>query len=378
MLSCTAAVKVIRLYYITPEIARIWRATMSTKIILENPPSGVVNLNFNEESSTFKIVKADLPELAEGQVLLKLLYFSNDPTQRNWMGANQDADRAYVKPMVKGDTIYSLGLGEVLESKSSKYSVGDKVTGFLGWADKLVAHEAVLNNKVDESLPLPLFLSSLGMTGLTAYFGLTEVGQLKAGQSVLISAASGATGSMAVQIAKHIVGAGKVIGIAGSDEKCKWVESLGADYCVNYRDADWKEKLSKYIGTDFVDVYYDNVGGDMLSFALRNMARGGRVIACGAIAGYNDHSKMNVTSWAEIITSRLTVQGFIVSDFKDKFPVAIGAIVGALKAGKLQVTEAASVVDLSAEKEPLEDVPKTWFKLFTDEKPKGKLLTKIA
>lgn len=349
-----------------------------SKIVLEIPPTGQVNLNYGEETSTFKLVQEASKPLEDGQLLVKVLYLSNDPTQRSWMAANQDTSRSYMPPILKGDVVVSLGLGEVLESKSAKYSAGDKVTGRFGWATELVVPEAAIFNKVDEALPLPLYLSTVGMTGLTAYFGLVEVGQLKKGQTVLISAASGATGSMAVQVAKHIVGAAKVIGIAGSEEKCKWVESLGADYCANYRDADWEEKLSEYIGADYVDLYFDNVGGEMLSFAMRKVKRFGRVAACGSIAGYNDSEKLNVTAWTEIITNRLTVQGFIVLDFAAKYPEAIGAIVGALKAGKLEITEAAHVEDLSKKENPLESVPSVWYKLFTEEKPKGKLVTKLA
>lgn len=352
---------------------------MVKQIIVENSPTTSINLAYGEPTSTFKVVDTDLPALEEAQVLVKILYFSNDPTQRTWMAANQDASRAYQKPILKGDVVRSLGLAEVLESKSSKYQKGDIVTGMFGWLEQLVVAEQAIFNKInpDDKLPLPLYLSTLGMTGLTAYFGLTEVGQFKEGQSVLISAASGATGSMAVQIAKHVLKASKVIGIAGSDEKCQWVESLGADYCVNYRDADWKKKLSDYIGLDYVDCYYDNVGGDMLSFALRKIKTNGRVIACGAIAGYNDSSKFAVTSWPEIVVNRLTVQGFIVSDFAAKFPEGIAAIVGGLQTGKINVTEGASVVNLTGDGEGLEKVPSTWYKLFTEEKPKGKLISKI-
>lgn len=352
---------------------------MVKQIIVENPPASQINLTFGEPDSTFKLVDVELPELKDAQVLVKILYFSNDPTQRTWMAANQDASRSYQKPILKGDVVRSLALAEVLESKSDKCQKGDIVSGLFGWAEQLVVPEQAVLNKInpDDKLPLPLYLSSLGMTGLTAYFGLTEVGQLKEGQTVLISAASGATGSMAVQIAKHILKAKKVIGIAGSDEKCQWVQSLGADYCVNYRNSDWKKKLSEYIGTDYVDCYFDNVGGDMLSFALKKVKTGGRIIACGAIAGYNDSSKFAVTTWPEIVVNRLTVQGFIISDFAAKFPQGIGAIVGALKEGKINATEGASVVDLTSEKNALEKVPETWYKLFTEDKPKGKLISKI-
>lgn len=351
------------------------------KIVLDIPPTLKVNPKFGEADSTFKLVDSPaISQLGENEVLLKLLYLSNDPTQRGWMAAGQDASRAYQPPILKGESIRSLGLAEVLESKSEKYKAGDIVNGLLAWQDKIVVHESRIFNVVPTSsgLPLPIFLSSLGMTGLTAYFGLKEVGLFKEGQSVLISAAAGATGSMAVQIAKHLFKASKVIGIAGSDDKCKWVESLGADYCVNYKSETWKDDLSKYIGTDFVDVYYDNIGGDMLSYALGKIKRGGRVVACGALSGYEDKSKYAVTTWFEIIINRLTVQGFIVGDFAAQFPQAVGEIAGAIKEGKIRVTDAASVIDISGEENPWEKVPSTWYKLFTEEKPNGKLVTKVA
>lgn len=351
------------------------------QVVLDIPPTLKVNPKFGEADSNFKIVESPAtPQVGDNELLLKVLYLSNDPTQRSWMAANQDVSRAYQPPILKGQAIRSLGLAEVLETKSEKYQVGDIVSGFLAWQDNIVVHESRIFNKVPTSsgLPLPIFLSSLGMTGLTAYFGLKEVGLFKEGQSVLISAASGATGSMAVQIAKHIFKASKVIGIAGSDEKCKWVESLGADYCANYKSPTWKEDLSKFIGTDYVDVYFDNVGGEILSYSLGKIKRGGRIIACGALSGYEDSSKYAVTTWYEIIINRITVQGFIIGDFAAQFPEGVAAIAGAIKEGKVRVTDAVSVVDLSGEKNPWEKVPSTWYKLFTEEKPAGKLVTKIA
>lgn len=352
---------------------------MSEKIILQNPPSAVVNFNWDEPSSTFKL-ETHSPEndLKDGHVLVDIKYLSNDPTQRTWIRGDQDPKRAYHAPVQKGAIVESLGLGEVLESKSSKYSKGDVVVGLFGWARQIVVHEAVIANKVDTllGLPLPLYLSSLGLTGLTAYFGLTEVGKIKEGQSVLISAASGATGSMAVQLAKHVFKASKVYGIAGSDEKCKWVESLGADYCANYKDSDWKEKLDKEIGDNYVDIYFDNVGGEILDFALAHVKGWGRVVACGAIAGYNDTSKARVNNWFQIISNRITVEGFIVFDFQSKIPQAVQEISAALKDGRIKSTEGVSLVDITGKS--LAEVPLIWNRLFTDEKPLGKLVTKIA
>ncbi|KAF3988822.1 hypothetical protein FT663_00392 [Candidozyma haemuli var. vulneris] len=350
---------------------------MPSKIILETPPTGEVNLAWGQGDSTFKLTENDLPTLNDGDVRVKVLYLSNDPTQRGWIAANQDASRTYFKPIEKGEIIQARGIGKILESKSAKYAAGDYVSGSFGWADEQVVPDSTLTLKLDPNagLPLPTYLATLGSIGLTAYFGLKEVGKLQKGQSVLISAASGATGSTAVQLAKHLFGASKVYGIAGSDEKARWVESLGADKCVNYKNPGWKEELAKEFET--VDVYFDNVGGETLSWALTKVTRFGRVIACGAIAGYNDPTLAKVTTWREITSNRLTVQGFIVIDFKDQFQDAIAILAKAIKEGSLKADEAISVVDLTGEEQPLKSVPVTWHKLFTD-KPRGKLLTKIG
>ncbi|OBA23436.1 NAD(P)-binding protein [Metschnikowia bicuspidata var. bicuspidata NRRL YB-4993] len=351
---------------------------MVSKIILETPPTKDVNLAWGKTDSTFKIVDAELPAVQDGELKIKVLYLSNDPTQRMWISANQDPKRQYLPPILKGDAIRTLGLGEVLESKSDKYVKGDVISGVFHWGDEVIIPEASVSAKVDKSLPYEWYLSAIGLTGLTAYFGLKNIGQFKEGQTVLISAASGATGSMAVQLAKHFFKASKVVGIAGSDEKCKWVESLGADLCVNYRDADYKKKIDDFIGDEHFDVYYDNVGGEMLDYALKRTKRYGRIIACGAISGYNDKSKMDVTAWGEIISNRLNVQGFIVFDFFSEFPEAIKDIVAVIKSGKVTPEEGVHVEDVSKFDKPLEKVPEVWYKLFTEEKPRGKLLTKLA
>ncbi|ODV64917.1 NAD(P)-binding protein [Hyphopichia burtonii NRRL Y-1933] len=351
------------------------------QLVLNQSVSKEVNVKLGEPNSTFKLetVKIDQLSIKDGFILVKVLYLSNDPTQRVWIQKGLDASRMYVPPVKEGEPMRSLAVGKVIESKSDKFSKGDLVSGALHWSDYAIVHEQAIWNKVDTSsgLPIPTFMSSLGMTGLTAYFGLTEVGQFKEGQTIIVSAASGATGSMVVQIAKHLLKAGKVIGITGSKEKGKYVESLGADFTVDYHDEDWKQQLSDYIGNDYVDAYYDNVGGDMLSFVLKKIKSFGVVIACGSIAGYNDSSKNAVTSWSEIIVNRLRVQGFIVSDFKDKFPQAIGAIVQGVKSGSIKATEGYNVNDLSDGLQ-LEKIPEIWYQLFASNKPNGKLLTKLA
>lgn len=351
---------------------------MVTQVQLKTPPTKEVNFKWDQPNSTFKLVDAKLGQLSDGELLVRLVLLSNDPTQRIWIAANQDASRVYAKPIEEGDVVKSLGVGQVVESKSEKYKKGDYVRGLLGWGEEVIVPDSNINAKVDTSLPFELYLSTIGLTGLTAYFGLVGVGHFKEGQSILVSAASGATGSVVVQLAKHVFKGSKVIGIAGSAEKCKWVESLGADYCANYREEGYLDKLSEYIGNDYVDVYFDNVGGETLDFALKKVKRFGRVVACGAIAGYNDQSKLVVNNWKEIISNRLTIEGFIASDFVADFPKAIDALIAAIKQGKIKTTEGVSLDDVSHEGNPWEKVPEVWHRLFTEDKPRGKLLTRVA
>ncbi|EGW33315.1 uncharacterized protein SPAPADRAFT_60653 [Spathaspora passalidarum NRRL Y-27907] len=361
----------------------------TTKIFLKNTPGEAINFEFGQDDSTFEVKQVALDSnLKEGELLVQTLYLSNDPTQRGWIAKNKDSDRMYVRPVAPGEPMGSMGIVKVLKSNSTKYQVGDLATGKIEWATYTTVHEQALFTKIDTSagLPLELFLSILGVTGLTAFFGLVEAGQLrrlldnplKEGDKapiVCVSAASGATGSVVVQIAKNILGA-KVVGITGSDEKCKFVEGLGADLCVNYNNPKYKDQITEFVGKDFIDVYFDNVGGEILSFVLTRMKKFGRVVACGAISGYN--TPVNVTTWNEIITMSLTVEGFIVLNYSDKFPEAVGVLASALKSGKIKLGDAYHVKELTgSDVEKLQQVPKIWNLLFTD-KPVGKLLTKVV
>lgn len=355
--------------------------TEITQVILQNQAAGAVNLEFGTTDSTFKIVKESFDEstLKDGEVFVKMLILSNDPTQRAWIQKGVDPKRMYVPPVEVGATMGSLGLAEVIVSKSAKWSAGEIVLGKFGWGDYFVANENFIFNKVDPNagLPLPLFLGPVGMTGLTAYFGLTEVLEFKEGQSLIVSAASGATGSMVVQLAKNVLKAKKVIAICGSDDKCNWVKSLGADIGLNYKSPSFSQELIDAVGDDYVDAYFDGVGGSILSQCLPLIKPFGKVAACGAISGYNDGSKYAVTTWYEIITNRINVKGFIVGDFKDKFAQGVGAIVGAIKQGQVSVTEGIDLKNISEDADKFEKVPVIWNTLFTG-KGEGKLLTQIA
>lgn len=363
--------------------------TKAVQVIFENLPKGEVVTDVSKSDSTFKVKETTLDtNLKEGELLVKALYFSNDPTQRTWLRKNGNNARSYLPPVYEGNVMQSFGLAEVVESKSSNFTKGDVVNAKIPWADYAVISDALVFNKIDKSadVPLPYYLSVLGMTSLTAFFGLTEVGGLKKyldekpkELTVCVSAASGAVGSTVVQLAKHLLGATKVIGISGSDEKCKWVESLGADLCVNYKDEDYQDKIVKFLDGGFIDVYFDNVGGKILSFVLTHMSKFGRVAACGAISGYNNPEAAKVDTWFTIITTCLTVQGFLVFNYKDQFPEAVKILTKALKEKKLNVgKDAINVESLEGAdtKEKFAEIPRIWNQLFDGEKPTGKLIIK--
>ncbi|RCK55548.1 hypothetical protein Cantr_03947 [Candida viswanathii] len=361
----------------------------ATQIFLRACPTGFINPKFNEADSTFEIKQVPIPPLKDGEVLVKTLYLSNDPTQRTWLKKAGDSTPSYLPPVHEGTPMASFGIAEVVDSKSYKYVKGNVVLGRLYWADYAVLPDTVIFNKVDAKawLPLEYYLSVLGMTTLTAYFGLTKVAELKnddsgKGKIVLVSAAAGAVGSSVVQIAKHLLGASKVIGIASSDEKCQWIESLGADLGVNYKTKDWQKQIDDYLAKDDegVDVYFDCVGGEMLSYALTKMNKFGHIALCGCIAAYNDPSALVVTTLFYAITKRLTLKGFIVDDFVAEFGEVLPVLADAIKDGKLKAEGSYHVEELTGHSitQRLEEIPAIWNLLFKGDKPKGKLLTKVA
>ncbi|KAJ9091506.1 hypothetical protein QFC19_009051 [Naganishia cerealis] len=352
--------------------------TQTKTFIVNEQPIKNVNYELGQKHSTFKLVDQTLQPLQDGHVRVKTLYLSNDPTQRSWIQKGINPERMYVPPVGQGEPMRSLGIGQVVESKSSTYKNGDLVICLLYWSQYCDIDEQQIDSKVpDASIPLPVYLSTLGMTGLTAYFGIREVAKAKKGDTVVVSAASGATGSMVVQIAKAI--GCHVIGISGGEEKCRYVESIGADACVNYKDPAFRKNMVKALGDKkFCDVFFDNVGGDILDVMLALTKVNGTIVACGAIAGYNDHTKMQIRNWGEIIVNRLTVKGFIILDHKDKYGAAVKEIAGWIKEGKVKADESAfNLVDLTGESK-FTEVPIVWGTLFSDNKKPGKLLTKLA
>ena len=205
----------------------------SKQWVLAKQPTGSPQLSGPEQ--TFKLVQTEIPAPKDDQLLLKLQYLSNDPAQRGWIGSTVSPERLYVPQIPEGQVMRARGLCEVVESQSSRYRAGDSVLATVGWSEFacVAASEVQPAPELPGGLNRTHYLGALGMTGMTAYFGLMDVAQVKAGDVVVVSGAAGAVGSMAVQIAKKMVGCRKVIGMAGTDEKCRWVENLGADQCLN-------------------------------------------------------------------------------------------------------------------------------------------------
>lgn len=343
---------------------------------LQNKPTGNVILS-SDSNATFKLEKKSLPELKDGHVLTQTLYLSNDPAQRGWIDPSIPKDRLYLPPVEIGQTMAAHGVLKVLSSKSPTYKEGDLVFGGCGWSEfNVLPADQLQKIQAIPGISPTQYLGALGFTALTAYAGLIDVIEAKKGESIVISSAAGATGSIAVQIAKNIIGCSKVIGIAGTDEKCAWVKSLGADECINYKKPDWKQQLTAAT-EGYVDMYYDNVGGEQLDFMLTRLKTHGRVAACGAIADYNNSKddKSGLKNWFEVISQRLQIRGFIVLDhIKDGNGARIlGELSQAAKDGKINASsDNEHIVETK-----FEDIPKTWTLLFEGAN-RGKLVTKIV
>ncbi|RAR03037.1 nad(P)-binding protein [Stemphylium lycopersici] len=342
--------------------------------ILSNPHHGEPVVE--GDNTTFKLESTTLPTPGADEVLIKILYFSNDPAQRGWFDPTIEADRLYVPPVKKGDVMRSMAIGEVIESNADSPKKGQLVAGTLGWTEYAVVPAKALHPiQADESAGIrpTHFLGALGGTGLTAYYGLIDIARATAADTVVVSGAAGATGSMVVQIAKNILGCKRVIGIAGGAKKCKWVEGLGADVCVDYKAATFEQDLKKAT-EGFADVYFDNVGGDILSLMLSRMKRHGRIAACGAVATYNSLGDSGVKNWFEIISNRIEIKGFIIVDAMENGRAGpiIQELIKSAKEGKIYLgPDTETIVPTK-----FEDVPKTWTMLFKGANT-GKLVTEI-
>ena len=283
----------------------------------------------------FRLSEVAVPELQEGQVLVRNLYMSVDPYMR---GRMNDV-KSYVPPFQLGAPLDGGAIGEVVESRSESHRVGDKVLHGLGWRDYAVL-DAKRARVIDTDLaPAPAYLGVLGMTGLTAYAGLTKVAGFKEGDVVFVSGAAGAVGSLVGQIAKAM-GAKKVIGSAGSAEKVQRLLDLGFDAAFNYHDGPVKDALKKAAGEDGIDVYFDNVGGEHLEAAIAVMNKYGRIAMCGAISQYNDTAAPSgPRNIALAIGKELTLRGFIVGSYNQYADEFAGLMSGWLRDGTVSYDE---------------------------------------
>jgi len=302
-------------------------------------------------------------DLKPGEVLVKILYISLDPAMRGWMNEG----RSYIAPVGIGDVMRAGAAGRVIASKNDRFAVGDAVTGALGVQEYAYSDGTGLIKVDTKVAPLPVFLGTLGMPGLTAYFGLFEVGQPKAGDTVVVSAAAGAVGAVVGQLAK-IKGC-RAVGIAGGAEKCRYVvDELGFDAAVDYKHEAVFESLKKHCPKG-IDVYFDNVGGEILDACLALLARGAGIPVCGAISQYNSKAIEGPKNYLSLLINRARMQGFVVFDYADHYQEAAVQMAGWMMAGKLKTRE-----DIVA---GLETFPETLLKLFTGEN-NGKLVLKVA
>lgn len=289
----------------------------------------------NIVAGDFELVTRAMPTPGDNEVLVEVRYLAVDPAMKGWMEARVD----YVAPLQIGDVMRGQGAGVVVSSNNAEFPVGSLVTGALGWQRYLVTDgRDVQLRKLPDGIEPAAALNVLGITGLTAYFGMTELGQPRAGDTVLVSGAAGATGSVAGQLAR-IAGA-RVVGIAGGAQKCQWlVEELGFDAAIDYKTQDTSEQL-KALCPAGVDVYFDNVGGDILDAALDNLAMHARVVLCGGISRYTRSGPLpGPANYFNLIYRRARMEGFIVLDYAARFPEAIQALSGHLKSGELKHRE---------------------------------------
>ncbi|HEY3738518.1 MAG TPA: NADP-dependent oxidoreductase [Bryobacteraceae bacterium] len=302
--------------------------TVNHQIRLASRPVGLPT------AANWQLTEEPIPSASDGQIVIKILYNSLDPAMRGWM-----VDRkSYVPPVGIGDVMRAGAVGRVIESKNPKFAVGDSVSGMFGIQEYALSDGRGVT-KVDTSIAgLPTYLGTLGMTGMTAYFGLLDTGKLKAGETVLVSGAAGAVGSVVGQIAK-IKGC-RAIGIAGGPEKCAWlVHELGFDAAVDYKSEDVSKAL-RAAAPNGIDVYFDNVGGDILDIALTQINMHARIVICGAISQYNTTTGVKGPSnYLSLLVNRASMTGMLVFDYASRYAEAGAEMAGWLTAGTLKSRE---------------------------------------
>ncbi len=300
------------------------------QIVLAARPQGPVKV------SDFALHEAEVPPLGPGQYLIRNQFLSMDAGFRKWM--NEGADDNYLTAMELGRPVQSMVLGHVIESRNPDFPEGSVVLGRTAWECFSIAggEDFMTRLEHDGSVPLKEYVSTMGPTGLTAYFGLFDVGKPKAGEEVLVSAAGGAVGSVVGQLAK--ISGCRTVGITSSGEKCRWlIEELGYDAAINYKAPEGLgPQIARELPNGF-DIYFDNVGGSMLDVAMQHMKENARIVLCGAIAEYDNVGQQTpVHHMWEFITKRATARGFMFSDYGADYPAALAELGAWIRQGKLK------------------------------------------
>jgi hypothetical protein len=314
------------------------------------------------KESNFEYAETPIPKAFDGTMVVRTLYIGFDPTMRGWM---EDRE-SYMPPVAIGEPMRSSGVGQVIESRCDGFEPGDFVHGLLGWQEYVLCGPSV--SKVPDGMPITLPLHLFGITGLTAYFGMMEIGEPKAGETVVVSGAAGATGSVAGQIAR-IQGC-RVIGIAGGSGKCGWLtDQARFDAAIDYKSENVNERLRE-LCPNGIDVYFDNVGGDILDAALARLAMKARVVLCGGIARYNEKEPPpGPVNYMNLVLQRARMEGFIILDYVSRFAEGAAALAGWIAEDQLVYAE-----DIQ---HGFENAPKTFLRLFHGDNL-GKQLLHVA
>jgi NADPH-dependent curcumin reductase CurA len=328
------------------------------QLLLRKRPLGLPN------KDTWELVETNIPQPKDGEILVQCEYVSLDPAMRGWINAG----KSYIAPVELNDVMRAGGVGRIIESNHPDFKAGEYVYGQTGIQQYIVT-DGKGWHKVDPSLaPLPMYLGTLGMPGMTAYFGILEVGELKEGDAVLVSGAAGAVGSIVGQIAK--IKNCKVIGIAGGTDKCKYiVNELGFDGAIDYKKDNIASKLKEYFPNG-IDVYFDNVGGIILEHALSKLAMHARIVICGAISQYNNTTPIKGPSnYLSLLVNRASMKGMVVFDYAKDYQKAGMQMGQWMMQGKLKSKE-----DVY---EGIENFHDTFLRLFSGDKM-GKLVLKVS
>jgi NADPH-dependent curcumin reductase CurA len=333
--------------------------TVNRQFLLARRPEGL------PQRSDFERIDTDVPKAGEGEVVVRNLYISLDPAIRGWI----DEGETYREASPLGAPVHAVTIGRVVESRHPAHEVGNLASGITGWADYVaLPGDLVAPLPADPGLPLSQLLGVMGPPGFTSYFGLLDIGKPVAGETVLVSAAAGAVGSIVGQIAKFK--GCRAVGIAGSEEKCAWIcDELGFDAAINYKTSqDLRADIAKACPGG-VDIYFDNVGGPILEAALDSLNVGARVPLCGMISGYNAENALPIHNVWRLLVKRARLEGFIISDYAARFPEAMAEMGPWLMEGKLKHRE--HVVD------GFDALPDAFQLLFKGEN-QGKLVVKVA